>query len=92
MGGIKHDSDKLRMDLIPVEALEELARVLTYGAAKYAENNWQEVEAKRYEAALLRHYALYKKGETHDSESDILHLSHMLANVAFLLYKQINSI
>jgi len=33
--GLKKDSGKLRMDLIPVDALREIARVLTFGAEKY---------------------------------------------------------
>src|SRR5690606_95094 len=38
--GRKDDSDKLRMDLIPPEAMEALAVILGFGARKYAERNW----------------------------------------------------
>jgi hypothetical protein len=37
----KNDNDKLRYDLIPPQALKALAEVLTFGANKYADNNWQ---------------------------------------------------
>ena len=52
-------------------------------------NNWQQVEDYRYEAALIRHYVDWKKGEECDQESKLKHLSHMLTNIAFLLYKEI---
>lgn len=88
--GRKHDSDKLRMDLIPPEVIEELGKVLTYGAMKYEPNNWQKVESYRYKAALLRHYTAWCKGEECDQESKLKHLSHMLCNVAFLLWIEMN--
>lgn len=63
VGGLKHDDGKLRMDLIPPEALESLAEVLMYGAAKYDANSWQGVEPSRYLAALLRHLTAHMRGE-----------------------------
>jgi hypothetical protein len=88
---LKKDNGKLRMDLVPIEVMEEMAKVLTFGLEKgYGENSWKEVESKRYEAALLRHYLAHKKGEIVDPESNLLHLSHMLCNVAFLMYREIN--
>jgi hypothetical protein len=89
-GAKKFDGDKLRMDLIPPEAIEELAKVLTMGASKYDDNNWQGVESHRYDAALMRHYVAWKKGEEVDPESGFSHLSHMLCNVAFLIWKEKN--
>ena len=88
--GRKFDDDKLRMDLIPPEAIEELAKVLTMGAKKYDDNNWQKIEAHRYDAALMRHYIAWKKGEKTDYESGFSHLSHMLCNIAFLIWKEKN--
>ena len=88
-GGIKYDDDKLRYDLIPTEALEALARVLTYGAAKYAPNDWQHLPEfeSRYTAALYRHIEAWRKGEAVDPESGIHHLEHALCNLTFLLWK-----
>ncbi len=86
--GIKHDSGKLRYDLVPVEAHEALAEVFTYGSSKYGDNNWQAVESNRYEAALFRHLNAWRKGEKVDSESGISHLKHALTNVAILLHKE----
>lgn len=89
-GGRKYDDGKLRYDLVPMEALEGLAKVLTYGASKYGDNNWQLVESDRYIAAFYRHFHAWRKGETNDDESGYHHLEHCLANVAFLLYKDKN--
>ena len=82
----KKDEGKLRMDLIPPEAIEAIADVLTYGLQKYGEYTWQNVPdgKQRYKAALLRHYAEYAKGNTFDLESGKPHTAHMMVNAMFL--------
>lgn len=86
--GVKDDSGKLMMSLMPQEALIGLAEVLTFGANKYVPNGWKTVPngKQRYEDALLRHYCAYKSGEQNDPESGLSHLKHMLTNIAFLVY------
>jgi hypothetical protein len=86
--GVKADGEKVRMELLPFSALEEIAEVLTYGAKKYAPDNWKKVrDAKpRYTGALLRHLASWQKGEKLDLESGLSHLAHMGANILFLLW------
>lgn len=41
MTAAKYDSEKPRMDLLDPTAMQELAMVLTFGAGKYAANNWR---------------------------------------------------
>ena len=86
--GMKFDSGKLLYSLIPPETNKALAEVLTFGAQKYAPNNWQLVEngEQRYLDALYRHLEAYRFGETVDPESGLHHLAHALTNVAFLHY------
>ncbi len=86
MKGLKHDQGKLRFDLLPPLAMEELSKVLTFGAEKYEPNSWQAVDGaiERYEAALLRHLFEIKKGNHTDPESGLHHISHVLCNAAFL--------
>lgn len=85
--GLKYDKGKLRMGLIPPEAFEALARILTYGANKYADNSWQGVEPERYRAALLRHYVAYLKDpDGVDEESGLKHIEHCFCNAMFLSY------
>ena len=90
-GGLKYDTDKPRMDLLPFEALEEVAKVLTFGAKKYADNSWQKVEnaERRYLAAMLRHLAASEKGEIYDAESGLTHAAHMATNALFILWFEI---
>ncbi len=84
--GIKFDDTKNKMDLIPPETLESLGGVLTYGANKYAPNNWKLISKDRYIAALLRHLVAYEKEPKSKDESGYLHIEHVLANAAFLSY------
>lgn len=84
---IKNDKDKLRYDLIPTEATKALAEVLTYGANKYKPDNWKNCEdVNRYVSALMRHLEAHRSGELRDSESGMLHMSHVLTNAAFLVH------
>jgi hypothetical protein len=84
--GRKFDGGKLRFDLIPPHSLEEMVKVLTHGAEKYAPDNWRHVpDAKRrYFAALERHLWAWKRGETIDPDSGIHHLAHAACNLFFL--------
>ena len=68
----KYDQDKLRWDLIPLEAVEECVKILTFGAQKYGENRWQHLEdfENRYFAAAMRHLVAYRKGEKVDNGTD----------------------
>lgn len=76
--GIKYDSDKPRMDLLDPTALEGLAKVLTFGAQKYAANNWRSGLAySRLSAAMLRHLMAIQRGEDIDPESGLPHIDHL---------------
>jgi hypothetical protein len=90
--GVKLDDGKLFMSLIPPETIIGLAEVLTFGANKYTKNGWQTVpEAQdRYKDALLRHFYAFQSGETHDPESGLHHLKHVLVNASFLLHFEEN--
>jgi hypothetical protein len=85
--GHKADAGKLRYDLIPPRAEEMLAAALTYGAERYGDHNWRLVDdaRARYTAALMRHLASWRKGETTDPDSGLPHLAHLLSNAVFLL-------
>lgn len=83
---MKFDDGKLLYNLLPPKALKEMAKVLTFGAAKYEPNNWQKVDDKtRYIDALYRHLEAWRAGEKVDKDSNLSHLSHALTNVAFLI-------
>lgn len=84
--GQKFDSDKLRYELLPPELLEEVARVLTFGAHKYSARNWELGMAwSRPFAALMRHMWAWWRGEDKDPETGYSHLSHAACCIAFLV-------
>lgn len=90
---LKQDSGKLRYDLFPVEALEEITKVLNFGASKYAPRSWEAGMAwGRLYAAVLRHMTAWFIGEEYDKESGISHLAHAGCSIVFLLtYARRNS-
>jgi hypothetical protein len=87
---LKFDDEKVRVDLLPVGALMEISKVLTFGAQKYAENNWRKgFKWSRLIGAALRHLFAFMRGEDRDPESGLLHLSHLGCCVVFLLDHQL---
>lgn len=84
--GRKDDSAKARWDLLPFDALDEVAIVLKYGAEKYAPRNWEKGMAwGRLLAATLRHLAHWALRHDVDDESGLPHLSHAACCVLMLL-------
>jgi hypothetical protein len=83
---VKNDRLKLRLDLVPILPLVEIAKVLTKGAEKYADRNWEKgfVYSRPY-AASLRHLFSWWNGESIDYEFNISHLAHACCNLLFLL-------
>lgn len=85
--GRKDDNEKLRYDLVPPHALAQITSVLTFGAKKYADDNWRKVPdpERRYVAAAMRHIEAYRAGETLDKETGVSHLAHAACCLMFLL-------
>ena len=85
--GCKFDAAKLRYDLVDPAALKALVQVLSYGAAKYAPDNWRKVEEPqaRYYAAAMRHLEAWRAGEACDPDTGFSHLAHALCNLHFLV-------
>ena len=91
--GKKFDEGKLRYDLIPAIGLNELAKVVTFGATKYGDNNWKLLDdpENRFYAALERHTQAWRMGETIDAESGLHHSSHAATNALFLVWNCIEN-
>ena len=84
--GKKHDSSKLRTDLLPVQPLLDVAAVLTFGADKYGDRNWEQgIAWSRCYGAALRHLLAWQSGATKDDESGLNHLAHAACSLLFLL-------
>ena len=86
-GGVKHDQDKLRLDLITPEMHRALGEVLTFGAKKYGDRNWEAgIDQKRLYAACQRHLLDWlEEGGSLDSESGLPHLYHAFCTVGMML-------
>lgn len=85
-GGVKYDQGKARFDLVPPEAMEAMAEILTYGAAKYGDRNWEKGMAwSRPYAATLRHMFAWFRGVKADPETGKSPLWHALCELAFLV-------
>lgn len=92
LGARKDDAGKLRYDLIPMEVLEALARVYTFGAKKYEDNNWKKgIKFSRVIAAMWRHAASWAMGRRDDPETGINHLAHLAWGCFALMYFQNHS-
>ncbi len=87
MDGIKYDSKKPKMNLLPPKAIVEVAKVLTFGAQKYGPENWKELEdlQNRYLAGALRHIFAHMDGEQLDPETGLSHMAHALCCLLFKL-------
>ena len=85
--GLKLDSGKPRWSLVPWGAMASVVRVLTFGAKKYADDNWKHVAnaRTRYYDAAMRHLTAWWLGEEKDPETGESHLAHAACCVLYLL-------
>jgi len=84
--GLRYDADKPRYDLVPPEALDELAMHYAKGAKKYAERNWElGMNWGRCFASLMRHAWKWMRGEEIDEETGTHHMISVAWN-AFAIY------
>ena len=87
--GVKHDSQKLRMSLIPNGTLAEVVKVLEFGAEKYSPDNWKHVDdaRTRYFDAAQRHIMTWWDNDNQtDPESGRHHLAHAICCLLFLMW------
>ena len=94
--GTKFDGGKVRMDLLPPEFLFGTATILTFGANKYADRNWElGMDWSRTFGALMRHMWCWWAGKgpttksflfgSTDEETGHSHLWHAACCLAFLV-------
>lgn len=84
--GKKFDGGKAPLNLLSNYALEEVSRVLAFGATKYDPWNWAEgIKYSRVIAAAKRHIAAWENRIDIDEESNTNHLGNAMCNLMFLL-------
>jgi hypothetical protein len=79
---VKLDGEKNMWDLLPYDALEELAKLYTRGAQKYASRNWEQgFRYGRTFAAMMRHATAWfmAKMRGEDGKDPETGVSHMVA-------------
>jgi hypothetical protein len=96
VSGYKADEAKVRLDLIPPEFIFAVGEVMTYGANKYADRNWEKgMKWSRPFAAAMRHLWAWWAGRgptnrnflfgSEDDETRFSHLWHAACCLAFLV-------
>lgn len=92
MNGLRYNQDKLPYHLLSNEAIEEVVKVLQFGATKYAERNWEK--GLKWDSgvasSLQRHLAAWKRGEDYDVETNLPHMAHIMCNAMFALHYFLN--
>lgn len=82
----KLDNGKMRISIVPLQIVSDIAEVREYGIKKYNDpDNWKRVDIERYANALFRHFrAFLHDPASVDDESGIEHYKHMACNMAFI--------
>lgn len=89
---LKFDSQKEPLDLLPYEAIQEIAKVLQAGAVKYSRGNWSGgINYSRCLSAALRHIHQFNSGQDRDEETSTIHLANAICNLMFVLYYMENN-
>jgi hypothetical protein len=85
-GAQKEVIGKLRIDLVPAEMIEGDAEVLTYGATKYADHNWEKgIPFMTSYSAAMRHLMQWLKGVDIDTESGLKHIEQARLNLGMIV-------
>ena len=85
----KFDEGKRDWSLLPLDSVEEIVKVLEFGANKYAAHNWSSNGGFKYTRvinAMIRHLFAFARGVDKDPETGLSHLAHLGCNVLFLLH------
>lgn len=85
--GLRYNTGKPKLSMVPLALEEAAARAYMYGAEKYARDNWRKgLKVSEILDSLLRHTKALCEGELKDPESKLLHSDHIAANAGFLAH------
>lgn len=83
--GLKFDTGKEPLELLSRVWLLGVAKVLAFGAKKYAAHNWRKgMQYSRLLGAAQRHILAFQDGENVDPETGLSHLYHASCCLMFL--------
>ena len=81
----RFNDGKLQWSMVDFKSLEDMVRVLEFGAKKYSRDNWKKgLKTTEVVDSMLRHIYAYLEGEDLDPESGINHTGHIMCNAMFL--------
>jgi hypothetical protein len=98
--GLRFNDGKLMYDLVPPYPMEQIAKVFTRGAMKYAPHNWKKgMPWTEVTASLMRHLEAFRAGEDFDydkncescktgnctNHSGLYHMAHVAVNAMFII-------
>lgn len=89
--GKKYDSGKSMVGTLCrvfPRALLGIGQCIEFGTHKYPQpDNWKLVDGAftRYQDSMMRHYLKFLAGQDKDSETNLLHLKHMVWNALAIL-------
>lgn len=85
--GDRFNQGKPKWSFVDFNSLEDMVRVLEYGANKYSKDNWKKgLPYTEISESLIRHLISFLNGEDNDDESGISHVGHIMCNAMFLSY------
>lgn len=91
LSGTKKDEGKARWDLLPLEVVDAVARILTRGAQKYAARNWEKgIAYGRVFAGVMRHLTewwickLFGRDGINHTDGPESHIDHAITGLMFL--------
>jgi hypothetical protein len=83
----RHNQGKIQWSLVHFKSIEELPKVLEFGAKKYARDNWKKgLELKEILDSMQRHISSVIDGQEIDEESRLHHMGHIMCNAMFYMY------
>jgi hypothetical protein len=68
MGG-KQSKLEYRFDLLPAQALAQIAEILYHGAIKYGEDNWHSIPSRDHLNRAITHAYAYLSGDAQDDHA-----------------------
>lgn len=84
--GLRYDSGKPAMHLLPPFAMLELGKLFARGVIKYYERNWEKgMKWSKMLSPMLRHVFRFMLGQNYDKETGVHHLACVAWNALCLL-------
>lgn len=86
---LRYNDGKPDWTLLDYPSLLPMVDVMTYGATKYARDNWRLPSDNKAEPlqSAMRHLIALIGGEEFDKESGMRHTGHIMANMMFYNFR-----